>query len=227
MLNLAEELLLLALQDEKGTVLASAADSLPYGLAGALLMELALRSRIQFDQKNLAAVDLTTIGDDLLDEALEIIGQSKRNRNPQYWVTSLSTRIKNLQGRLQDRLVQKGILKHEEHRVLGIFRTQRYPAEDTAVEQSIKDRLRSTVFAGAPLEPHFAALISLVSACGLIDEIFSREERKRARQRIKEITQRELIGKAVSETVAGVQAAVIVAIAAAATAVSSSSSNSG
>jgi|GEM_PF-4255314 len=46
MLNLAEELLLLALQDEKGTVLASAAGSLSYGLAGALLMELALRSRL-------------------------------------------------------------------------------------------------------------------------------------------------------------------------------------
>lgn len=225
MLNLAEELLLLALQDEKGTVLASAAGSLSYGLAGALLMELALRSRLH-DRKNLAAADLTPTGDDLLDEALGIISQSKRNRNPRYWVTGLASRIKNLQGRLQGRLVQKGILRQEEHRVLGIFRTQRYPAEDTAGEQGIKDRLRSAVLAGAPLEPRLAALISLVNACGLLDELFSREERKKARQRIKEITQGELIGKAVSDTVAGVQAAIIGAVAGAAV-ISTSSSDSG
>jgi len=131
--------------------------------------------------------------------------------------------MKKLRGRLQDRLVQKGILKQEEHRVLGIFRAQRYPAENTAVEESSKDRLRSAVLAGTPLEPRLAALISLVNACGLLDELFSREERKKARQRSKEITQGELIGKAVSDTVAGVQAAIIGAVAAAAVISTSSS----
>ncbi len=40
-LNLAEELLLLALNEEKGTVVFAASTALPYGLAGALLIELA------------------------------------------------------------------------------------------------------------------------------------------------------------------------------------------
>jgi len=46
MLNLMEELLLLALDDEKGKIIFSSSSALPYGLRGALLLELALVKKI-------------------------------------------------------------------------------------------------------------------------------------------------------------------------------------
>ena len=46
MLNLMEELLLLALDDEKGKIIFSSSSALPYGLRGALLFELALVKKI-------------------------------------------------------------------------------------------------------------------------------------------------------------------------------------
>ena len=45
MLNLAEELLLLALEDESGRINHAASASLGFGLAGAVLMDLTLRER--------------------------------------------------------------------------------------------------------------------------------------------------------------------------------------
>ncbi len=54
-LNLAEELLLLAMHEEKGTVLLRAATALPYGLAGALVIELVEAGLLRLDGKNLVA----------------------------------------------------------------------------------------------------------------------------------------------------------------------------
>ena len=45
-LMLPEHLLLLALRDDKGSVVQSSAMALPYGLAGALVMELSMRHRV-------------------------------------------------------------------------------------------------------------------------------------------------------------------------------------
>lgn len=44
---LAEELMLLALNDEKGYVLFAASSALPYGLMGAVLMELVLQGKLR------------------------------------------------------------------------------------------------------------------------------------------------------------------------------------
>jgi hypothetical protein len=212
MLNLGEKLMLLALHDEKGTVLSSASMSLEYGLSGAVLMELVLRGRLRADKKNLVIVDAALTGDDILDEALTKIKQSKRDRNTKYWVDKLSRGIKDLKGRLLDRLIDKGILRTEKRRILGVISSQRYPMEDAKAEQEVRDRIRAVILGGATLDPRIAMLISLVNACGLVDEIFSREERKLARKRIKEIAKKDLIGKTVSDTVAEIEAAIVASI---------------
>jgi hypothetical protein len=223
MLNLGEELMLLALHDKKGTVLSSASMSLKYGLSGAVLMELVLRGKLRADKKNLVIVDAALTGDDILDEALTKIKQSKRDRNIKYWVGKLSRGIKDFKGRLLDRLIGKGILRKEKRRILGAIPSRRYPMKDTKAEQEVRNRIRAVILGGANLDPRIVMLISLVRACGLVNEIFSREERKLAGKRLKEITKKELIGKVVSDMVAEIMAAIVACIVAS-TAASSSSS---
>ena len=48
MLNLLEELLLLALDDEKGKIISSSSLALPYGLSGAILLEFSLELMTQY-----------------------------------------------------------------------------------------------------------------------------------------------------------------------------------
>jgi hypothetical protein len=207
-LNLAEELLLLGMHDEKGTVVLAAGTALPYGLGGALLMELMLEGRLDLTGKEVTGVDPSPLGDDILDEALANIQQSKRNRKPQYWVERFCG-VKNPKDRLLERLVTKGILRREEHRILWVIPTQRYPTEEEEPELEVRARVRAAVLAGETPEPRTALLLSLVDACDLVGEIWSKEERKQARKRIKEIVASEPIGQAVSDTVTMILAAVI------------------
>lgn len=213
MLNLAEELLLLALHDEKGTVLSSASTALKYGLSGAILMELTLNRRLHTDEKNLVVVDAASTGDDVLDEALTKIRESKRNRNAKYWVNKLSKGITDLKGRLLNRLVHKGILRREEHRILWVIPSQRYPTKDAKMEQGVREHIRAVILDGKMPDSRMTMLISLIKACNLVNELFSRKERKIARKRIKEIAESDLIAKMISDTIAGIQAAITAAVA--------------
>lgn len=186
-------------------------------------MELTLSDRVTFEDGKIVLNDTTSTGDDILDEGLERIKHSKKNRKPSYWVSKLSG-IKKMKDRLLDRLVHKGILRREEHRILRVIPSKRYPTVHGEPEKKLRDSIRAAILDGVEPEERTGILISLVSACSLVDEIFEKAERKAARKRIKKIAKGEPIGKAVSETVAAVEAAVIVAVVAPTVATTSASS---
>ena len=207
MVSLPEQLLLLALND-KGSVVSSAGIALPYGLAGAVLMELTLRGHLGDDGGKLVVRDPSSTEDDILDEALGHIRASKKARPPRAWVGKLSRSIKHLQARLLARLVDAGILLRQERRILWLFRGDRYPPCDDQVELAIRRRLHQIVADSAEPDLEMVVLISLVDACKLVNEVFGPTERKHAARRVKEIAESEPIGKAVSESVAAIQAAI-------------------
>ena len=69
-LTFAEEILLLALDDETGKIGHLGPQGLHYPLAGAVLMDLALRLKIDADLDKLVVVDPTPTGEALLDGPL-------------------------------------------------------------------------------------------------------------------------------------------------------------
>jgi len=214
-LSLAEELLLLSLRDDKGTVVNSASMGLPFGLAGAVLMELALQEKIRIEGKKLVAAPAGEIGDAILDECLNLIRAAARLKTVQSWVSKLGDR-KSIRRAYLDRLVQKRILRREEHRILWVFPTERFPTTNPLEELEVHRRLRRTAFTATAPDARSRFLVSLVQACDLVGEVFpDRDERKKAKQRFAELVKEEAFGKAAADQVAAVMGAVVAACAAA------------
>ncbi len=207
MLSLAEELLLLALDDDKGTVSWRVADGLSSALAGAVLAELALRERIALDGKNVVIHDPSPSGDGVLDEALALLAAAKHPRDPTHWVDTFRGHSKRLRERLEDRLVEQGILRREEHRVLRVFTLHRYPEANPALEQELRQRIRRVVLDGAAPEPRTTILISLAKAAGLLDGVFAATERRRAGTCVEDLVMDEQLGKAAAPVAAAAAAA--------------------
>ena len=65
----------------------------------------------------------------------------------------------------------------------------------------IRHRIRNIVLHAHPADEANVALISLTKACGLVNEVFSRDERKAATRKIKELSESEQFGKAVSANI--------------------------
>jgi hypothetical protein len=85
--------------------------------------------------------------------------------------------------------------------------------DDPRPEAESRHRIRATVLDAAPIDARTVTLISLAQACHVLDGLFTREEREAARARVAAIVRGEALGKAVQETVAAINAAVIAAVA--------------
>ena len=172
MLTVPEELLLLGLDDEKGGIISSASMSILHGLAGALIFELHLAEKIALRGKDVTVVDNEPVDDDILDLGLRHMRDSQKDRSIDYWINKFTSKSVNLLQRILDRLIDKGILKQEEHRVLWVFPVQRYPTDDPRSELDVRKRIRSVVLHGKRPDLRTVLLLSLVKACNLIPELF-------------------------------------------------------
>lgn len=182
---LATDLLLLALDDDHGKVLSQASIGLDYGLAGALVMDLALQDDVDVDDDRVTATR-TSSDDALLGDALRVIAATP-GKNVSYWVRHLSGALGGLRQRLLDRLVAQGTLEKREKRVLLLFHWNVYPEKDARVEHDIRARLDAALLHGETPDAQTACLIHLAVACRVIDAIYPRAQHKAIKARIDEI----------------------------------------
>jgi golgi phosphoprotein 3 len=212
-LFLQEEILLLALKDEKGTI--AAGTMYQYAVGGAILSELLLRKHISIDKsskrKYLNLENSTSIGDPLLDECLQKIARVKRRATLETWVSRFAN-IKSLKHRVADQLVKHGILRKDEDKVLFIFSRKIYPEVNPQPEKEIIERLRKIIFEDSDdFEARTVILLSLAKSADLLRLTFDKKELKNRKKRIEKIINGELIGKAAHGAIEAVQAAAMVA----------------
>ncbi|MCK5879205.1 MAG: GPP34 family phosphoprotein [Holophagae bacterium] len=216
-LTLSEQLLLLALKDEKGTVVSKAGMALDFGLAGALLLEMTVNERIDIQDGKLVVQRDAPSGDPLNDEVLAILTAKKGKLKPvKYWVPRLASKIRKLRHKIADRLVLSGILQREKKRILGIFPSVRYPTANPLPELEVREQLKQTILEGDSPSTKTRMVLNLVKACDLSDEVFGKDARKQVKARFKKLEKEpgdsEAVGKAISEAVQAVQAAVMMSI---------------
>ena len=178
MLRLAECLVLLALDDEKGTVRGLDAGALDLGLAGALLAELDLQERIALTMRTVTVRDATSVGEPLLDETLALVAGNTRQRNAKGWVEEVAHRVKHVRERLCEGLVARGVLHREEHSTLLLFHRVHYPTGDPAPEEMLRAALQAAAAGQPPIEPRLLMLLSLARACDLLDGLAAKDARK-------------------------------------------------
>ncbi len=212
-LYLNEEILLLCLKDKEGTM--NPWVNYQFGLAGAILAELLLQKRVDIvtekKHKYVQIVNTTPIGDPILDEALQLIIKRKKRAEMNYWVTKF-TNIKKLKNRIAQQLVNKGILRAEQDKVLLLFTRNIYPEVNPEPEHEIIERLRAAIFTEkSDLDVSTVILIALADSIDLLKTIFDKSQLKEQKNRLKQIANGDLIGQATREAIQAMQAAMMVA----------------
>jgi hypothetical protein len=208
-LTLADELVLLAYDDDGSRKLGQPA--LGYGLAGALLVELALAERVDVVDKKVTVLDAAPVERPLLDQALTRIADDKP-RKPGHWISKLS---KKLTDEVLDGLVAGGVLRREEDRVLLVFPRTRFPAPDgmqPAAETDARARMTSAITSDGPVDPRTAALCALVKAVDYDRKVFADLPRAVVRKRLKVISEGDWAATAVRKAIEEVQSAITVAV---------------
>jgi Golgi phosphoprotein 3 len=213
-LFLHEEILLLALRDEEGTI--ASGTMYQYAIGAALLAELLLSKRIEVEQsgkkKLVNLISPSPLSEPLIDECLEKVGSAKRRAVLQTWVSRFAG-VKNLKHRVAQQLCRRGILRAEEDKVLLIFTRKIYPEVNPEPEAELIERLRHAIFTDAgDVDPRTVVLLSLANSTGLLKVVFDKKKLKGRKARIKQIVNGEITGKAATEAIQAMQAAVMVAV---------------
>jgi Golgi phosphoprotein 3 GPP34 len=210
---LAEELLLLILDDEKGTARPGLADDA--GLAGALLLELTEAGRVEERDGGLVAAGDGPLSPPVLADAYAEIAASERPRDANHWLSRLPKALKPLRGRVAERLVERGVLGEKRHKTLGVFSSTRYPELDPGPERELRERLSAVLVDGAEPDAHTTLLLGLLVPLDLVGDVVPREHRKAAKARAQELAERGGVGGAVARVQRDAQAAITAGIVAA------------
>ena len=213
---IAEDLLLLLLDDERGTVTSSHAD---VALGGALLLELALAEAVHVRERTsiwsgakVAVTPGARVADPVLAEALARVAERERS------ASDLVNRLgRGARSALTARLADRGILRREDGRVLGLFPRTRWPEADGTHEDEVRRRLTAVLVQGLDPDPRTGALVALLSA---VDKAPSAVElagvpARDVRRRAKQVAEGAWAAKAVRDAIAAATAATTAAITAA------------
>jgi hypothetical protein len=209
MLTLSEEILILCIHEDKGTIMPSKVDSLRYGLGGAMLADLALIRKIGLkDNQRLELLDATPVEDDIQADALEIIRNAEKERKMGYWIDVFSQKPEKLRKRLANRLVEDQVVNQEDDRFQWVMPHSDALNQNATAKYLMRSRIRDLVLASAHAEPREIALLSLVKASNLLDLIFFKDERKLADQRINELVVGEAMKNPAIQTIQAIAAAI-------------------
>ena len=211
MLRFAEEILILVLDEGRGDLAASLPRrSLDLGLAGAVLMDLALENRIDTDPQRLMLVDATPLGDQILDPTLAEIARESKSRDIRYWLGRIADQGDQVRRAALTRLIERGILRTEAEGLLSmvpsVSRSRHYPAVDGPPVEEARLRIMRVLFSDSVPDPRDIAMIALANACGVFRTILSSEEREQVRDRIDLLTNLDLIGRAMSLAIKALEA---------------------
>jgi hypothetical protein len=212
-LRLYEEILLLELDDEKGT--ASSSSMYAQAMGGAVIAELMLAGRIRLAEdkkRRVEVVDATPVGDPLLDAVLAEMAAAKKPKQGREWVAKVAGQGK-LKAEAGGRLVAAGVLRQEEAKILGIFPTTHFPTRDARPEREVRARLHRAVCTDTQdLDARTIVLVALADAAGLLSRVVEKPRLKERKERIKAITSGHAVRAVTQEAIDAVNAAVMVAV---------------
>lgn len=187
----AGELLLLALDDDTGRLRGLSEKALAAAVAGAWLLELAFRGRIDNDLSLVAVLDGSSTGDALLDATLDCLPAAGESLTLGQALAQVTLRSAELLDGTLDRMVSAGVLRRSGPGV-------HHPKAGRREVQELRDRVRRVVLGDETPEPRDAAFVGLLHACNLTPWLFSPAELEARAERIAALARIEILVQALA-----------------------------
>ena len=204
-ISIAEEFILLLLNDETGFVAPIPEWRIACSLVGSVLLDLSFKNRIDTDDQKLTVLDPTPTGDEMLDETFATLSAAEEEQSPRYWIEQLAPCADALEEAIFLRLVKRGFLEHDSAGFWSLSRQVQRRREssnmDAAPGAAVRARIMRVLFQDELPDPHDVALIALVDACGGFKATLTQEDYEQVEERIELFAGMDLFGRAVLQVV--------------------------
>lgn len=201
-------------------------DCISSGLRGCILIELALRGRLELEKAGMRRRSLLNrkvllkssnpTGDVLLDEALKHIKETDPAETVQSWIEYLSGetwnplklryQLRNVRERLAKNLVEKGVCTTEKQNFL-LFDMTTHPLTDGGIKQKLIKKVQESVLSrwtnnAQKMDRRMLSLIYLAHASDVLENAFaplSDDDYEVAMKRVRELLDLEFDAESMKE----------------------------
>jgi hypothetical protein len=182
-ISLAEELLLLAYDDQTGKATGSRI-GLDLGMAAAVMIDLALAGRVAYVDGYLKVINPAPVADPIADAVLAKAAADEPH-TPAQWIQRLRHRLRI---RVLEDLVARGVVRDVDETQMEYIHVHRYPTTDPAVEAEIRKRLAEALISEQVPDERTAALATLLIATRMEPALrLPSEEAAHAHERLERI----------------------------------------
>lgn len=207
----AEKLFLLLRRDDGKAESALAMNA--YGLTGAVITDLILAEKVTVSEEKdpkLTVVSAKPTGNPVLDPALERL----RAKDGKRLSTLVADGKLNPEERVAQSLADAGVLDIEEKRGLGLI-PAKYPVKNPAPERELRDRLRTVLAGGTPAAGE-GPILAILQGLDLVNKVLEEEKgtlsKKELKERIKQVSEEDVVGPAVTAAIQAISAALMTAV---------------
>ena len=220
MLSFSEEILVLLMDEERGTPPPNRRANIDCAFAAAVLMDLAFANRIDTDLATLFVTDRTPTGNLMLDCILARIGAREETTGTRTWIEVLAAEdAVFIREQASQRLIERGILafpqgsfrwpfvsprripERRERRLVRHFGAYRREQ----AKREVRLRVAEALLDDDIPDPRDAALIGLVDACDLVGDILPDNDIGRMRTRIEQLRRMDLIARELGAVIADIE----------------------
>lgn len=201
-LTLAEELILITLDDSSGRLFPNAKPfAIDIAIAASLIMELTLNGRIDTDSEKLFVISTIPTGNQILDNTLAEIDSEKTTLSTSAWITRIGGKGESLNQLIIKSLVDRGVLMSVEKRLLWVFKTRVYPPTSGIEEREVRARVLHLINSDEIPNPRDSLIVGLLQATSLMNHLFTSDLLETLQVRINYIVNLEEINRSLSAAV--------------------------
>ncbi len=173
-------------------------------LAGAILMELALQNCIDTDFDYIIPDKEKNTSHPLLNKYVKDIHELDQKKPISFWIHRILDEMDEVKSSIINGLVDKGMIKVENERVLLLFTSKKYPILRNSQVKEVKIRIRELVFSDTIPDFRDLVIVSLIHYAEITFVLFTEEEANQYQERIAQLAKMDLIGQAIASNLSGI-----------------------
>lgn len=210
-LSIPEELFLLTVDQHGGSLSHTETPTFRIALSSAILMELALKHKIDTNVDEVIIENTDPTGSEILDLALNDLQLVESGQSIRHWMNHFEKKAETFVFSILNNLIKLGILKIENQKILWVFNTNRYPVIDDQEIQEVKSRIFDLIMSDDIPDLRDMVIVSLLYYSSMVKLVLTDEQIESRGDRLKQIAKMDLIGQSIGKRLEDEMAALLIA----------------
>lgn len=198
--SIPEIIILLALNEEKGSTRFLASLNMDIAIAGAILAEMRMQRIIEIEAKKIV-LKQDNYDDPVIKKVMEMMHEKAKNKSLAHWLDKISSKGSRFKKLYLQRLCDRGILRKEANKILGLIPITYYPLRDPSKKRQIEISVGDYAIKQVISDERINLILVLLNAIGMTGYVLDKHQRKQIGSQLNDLIKKDMLGKEIKNAI--------------------------